>query len=442
MPYKDESSNKISHIDIPRNALINKILSNIEIIDDKTTNEDLNNLEKIRINELYDDKEIKVIYAVDGSINKIEQNSFQKIDGLIIKTGTLLFNIDEYKKITDLEFPTPMITESFLNKSFLSHSTFLIFKNLKYKNENFYNSIRRLIYDSYALDDEIDKLPLRTLKFFVYRKWRHPEKLNSELFECPCCNNKISLPYDSDEYICGTCSSTVYITDFVGFHKSLSKDSKILNENIGNEYMLFHEAMILFSSIIQVYKKSMENKKDYLKSFLFIKDGPLSMNSIYAKMISYIREFFKHVHNKGYKLNLVGQEKTGNFVEYFKNESNNINEALILTSDFIRSNINPSNGAVKGYGFETLYGSKVYFNKNNTHRLVLTIPTQGNYLENPKIQDFNNLKQILACVTNLITYKYENGLYPLSMINNKVSISNSASSSSLQSFINSYLEKL
>lgn len=437
MAYTDEKASKISHIDIPRSHLIDSILKNVSITDNKKTSENiLNNLTSYDL--IKENTSIKNIFVVDGSLVDYK-DKISNLEGSLIRTGVLFLDLEEYSKLEERDICHPIVKETFLNNSYGTHSTFLIFKNLNYNNMNLYDSIRYLIFDSFYKDSDLKNLPLETLKFFIFKDWENSKK-DSELFDCPCCDKKTKIKYMQDKDICNNCNKEILITDFVGFHKNLTKDSEIIQTKIATDYMLFHETMLLFSFIVQLYKFSLKHNEDKLKNVLFIKDGPLSLNGIYSKMVNYISLFLKDIKSKNLTLNLVGQEKTGLFVDHFQYD-NNKNKLFILNNEYIRKYINPnSEFSKKIYGQDTMYGSKIYVNYNNTHRLILSVNSAGDIKDTPTEYDIVNLNKVVNTICTLLTYKYENGIYPISLINNRVSISTNPSGNIIEKFIDNYIK--
>jgi len=437
MAYTDEKASKISHIDIPKNKLIEEILKNITIQKNNNISDAINsNLTSFSLNNK--DSTIENIFVVDGSLVDYK-DKLTNLEGSLIRTGMLFLDLKQYKLLEERDICHPIVKETFLNNSYGTHATFLVFKNLKYNEKNLYDSIRYLIFDSFAKDEDLKNLPLETLKFLIFKKWENKEN-NSESFECPSCGTKTIIRYNKDKDICSHCKQEVLITDFVGFHKNMNKDSDLVHSKLANDYMLFHETMLLFSFIIKLYDFSLKHGEDKFKKTLFIKDGPLSLNGIYSKIVNYISLFLKEINNKGLSLNLVGQEKTGVFVEHFENDINK-DKFFIINNDYIRKHINPSSEySKKIYGQDTMYGSKVYVNYKNTHRLILSVNCGGIIKENPALNDFVNLHENITAICNLLTYKYANGIYPISLINSRVSISTNPSGNIIEQFINSHIK--
>lgn len=422
-----EKANKLNHVDIPKNDLINKLLDNMRLtknIQDNLDKEDWQNINIINHNFDY-------IVSVDGSISFVE-DKLNGIKGVFVKIGTLILRQDLLNYFKTQDSIDPRIKENIFKNAFTNSVTFFpLSSNMSYKNNNLYNSIRHLIFDSLALENNGN---LETLKFLIYKKWQNTQN-HSEFFECPHCNEKNRFPYNLDSIKCNKCLGEILITDFLGFHKNFADDCENLSQKIATDYMLVSETLTMFNIIKSLSQMAIEkDKKEILNNFLFLKDGPLSLNGIYSKLVNYINSYLEFCDNNKLNINLIGQEKTGTFVDYFET-NNNSNQYLILSNDIIRKNISPETiNSTKSYGRDTMYGQKIFINFS-THKLVMSFNNKGKYTNNPQINNFVNFEQNLSYLKTILSYNYANSLMPIMMVNDRTSLSLNPTKNILEEFI-------
>jgi hypothetical protein len=104
----------------------------------------------------------------------------------------------------------------------------------------------------------------------------------------------------------------IFITDMLGFHQEMSEG--FVPDQLVKNYMNVHELLLLFTGIRYFWEKD----KDVLENSLFVKDGPLMMSSQYSKLVEPIRRFIEFAQKKGYNINIISQEKSGDFFEHLQ----------------------------------------------------------------------------------------------------------------------------
>ena len=275
-----------------------------------------------------------------------------------------------------------------------------------------------------------------TLKWISYKKW-DDKKSNSPSFECPHCNKIIDdgIPYDQDTGICPFCKQEVLLTDMVGFHLDMNEDNAPVS--VASSYMLIMELLMLFTVIRLQWCNRDTN---LISNTLFIKDGPMTLNGQYSKLVPNIREFLCYAKNQGRPIHIIGSEKSGIFFDYLsvcsrfiKPEQNKIKYAVI-NHGYIRRVIQRAPDRGNPYGLRTNWGEKVFvFLDENTH-MVLNMTTGGYEKEDsyPSSTDIIGLERILATLPALISRKYEGALYPIEIVNGIASMSNYPSAKILQ----------
>ena len=215
----------------------------------------------------------------------------------------------------------------------------------------------------------------------------------------------------------------------LGFHLEMAQDSA--PDIVASTYMLIHETLFLFTGIRYFW----EHKREVLSDCLFLKDGPLSIRAQYSKLVAPIRRFFEAARKQGIAVNMVGQEKTGAFYDHLALIGQTAPESSIFIPghNYIREEIQhrPISGAP--YGRDTNYGAKVFYKVSDRHQMVLNIPT-GVYVENPTAADLIGLDRIFATLPELLSSRFEGGLYPIELANNVASLSTYPSAKVLAMF--------
>ena len=176
-----------------------------------------------------------------------------------------------------------------------------------------YDAIRQIIFESLK-DKSLDGEPMETLKWLAYEKWDGKQK-SLPLFECPHCREKVAtLPYDAEQGMCPKmdCRGNIFLTDMLGFHQEMTLDAA--SDSVATAYMNIHETLLLFTGIRYYW----QHQKQWLSSCLFVKDGPLSIRAQYSKLVAPIRRFLTFAKMQNHTIYLVGQEKTGQFVEHLQ----------------------------------------------------------------------------------------------------------------------------
>ncbi len=176
---------------------------------------------------------------------------------------------------------------------------------------------------------------------------------------------------------------------------------------------------------------------------LFIKDGPMTLNSQYAKLVPNIREFFAYANSQGRPIHIISSEKNGAFLDYlhyasrFADPEPGYIKCAVLNHGFIRRVIQRAPDRGTPYGLRTNWGEKIFVVLDEDTHMVLNIPTGGyeNSDDYPQKEDLIGLERILATLPSLISRKYEGALYPIELVNGISSMSNYPSAKILQDFV-------
>lgn len=430
----DEHASKLGHLSVIQSKWVQSLIEDFEDVQYQKPNYDMSLWHDFDVSQF---EKLKYIWAVDGSFTSVKADPPTGKEVAFIKTALLSVDKKKLEKI-DKKNPHPLLLQDIMADSALFHATVLPLKNVKTSLGNNYDAVRHIIYDSMRVDE--DGQYFQTLKWLSYKKWRD-SKCCSPKFDCPyCCNEIPGLQYNSSEGKCPHCHKEVLLTDMIGFHLDMEEESA--SEKIVSSYMLLMEHLMLFTIIRLMWHHT---DKSVLSDTLFIKDGPLTLRSQYAKFIPLIRDFIEYTKQEQRPIHIIGQEKSGIFYDHLTTllpcvppkEPGEVPSVAVLTHDYVRKEVYRSGDLANPYGLRTNWGEKVFVKLEPDTAFVLNIPT-GRYNENlkfPQQDDLVGLGRIMATLPDLISRRHEGALYPVELANGVASMSSYPSAKILQHFI-------
>jgi hypothetical protein len=370
---------------------------------------------------------LSLVFGVDGSVQVIKDEIPPHKALGFVKTALLRIDGGALAAI-DKDSPHPLQLRDILADAALYHATVFPLRHVKVPGMSTYHAVRQIIFESTA-DASLQREPLHTLKWIAYEKWDGKSK-SLPLFECPHCEKTCAtLPYDAETGTCPECKGDLYLTDMLGFHQEMAADAA--PDSVATNYMSIHETLLLFTGIRYFW----ESKRDVLKKSLFVKDGPLSIRAQYSKLVNPIRRFLEFAKTQGVIVCILGQEKTGAFVDHFDLIGRETPEGVVFIPDdrYIKDEIQhrPNTGAP--YGKDTNYGAKVFVKVNNYHKMVLNVPT-GAYVQNPTLADLLGFDRICATLPTVLSNRHEGALLPIELAHGVASLSTYPSARILKIF--------
>lgn len=430
MPYKGgkrlgmETASKLGHLDVINSDLVNDLINQFEKPDQQEEQED----GATWLPMAFDQEPLRLIFAVDGSKQTIHSDTKPYRELSFVKTALLRLDQNAVKKL-DKRDPHPMALRDILKEAALYHATVLPLKGIRIKGQNNYDAIRRIIFESLK-DASLNAEPYKTLKWLAYEGWDNNPTM-SPGFECPHCGNNIDgLHYGTDTGQCRHCGGELYLSDMIGFHLEMDYDSA--PDSLSTAYMLIHETLMLFTGIRFFW----ENRKwSTLSRTLFFKDGPLTLRGQYSKLAIPIRNFFKHCKKNNKPIFVVGQEKTGAFIDYLEyiGKEAPTNSFFIPNNEYIRTQIQHRPERSEPYGKRVNWGNKVFVKLENFQTMVLSVPT-GEYTDSHGPETLMGLKEILNTLPGLVSYRHEGALIPIGLANGVASLSSYPSATVLKIF--------
>jgi hypothetical protein len=370
---------------------------------------------------------LRLVFAVDGSLQVIQNELPPHKTLAFVKTALLRVDRVGLQAI-DRDMPHPYALRDLMADSALYHATVFPMRYVTVPGLTVYDAVRTGIYESLK-DASLQGEPMETLKWLAYEKWGQDRKALPP-FECPHCGlADATLPYDAESGPCPACGKELLLSDMLGFHLEMAEDAA--PDSVATAYMLIHETLLLFTGIRYFW----EHKREVLADSLFLKDGPLSIRAQYSKLVAPIRRFLEASRAAGIEVCIVGQEKSGAFVDHLALVGPAAPDSSLFLPghDYIRAEIQhrPSTGAA--YGKDTNYGAKLFLKLNDRHKMVLSIPT-GAHEPNPDVGDLIGAARIFATIPTLLSSQYEGGLFPIELAHNVASLSTYPSAKVLAMF--------
>ena len=430
MPYREgsrlpgERASRLGHLEVLKSDLVRQLCERFEdnTVDVPTTASVWEPLPT-------GGKPLPIVFGVDGSLQVVTSEVPPHMALAFIKTALLA--VDQYALARlDKDAPHPFALRDILSKSAQFHATVFPLRHVSVPGLRNYDAIRQIVFESLK-DSSLDGEPFETLKWLIYEKWSERGR-DLAPFQCPHCEQEVAtLAYDADEGICPNpaCRGNLFVTDFLGFHQEMAPDSA--PDSIATSYMMVHETLLLFTAVRYFW----EHQRQVLATCLFVKDGPLSIYSQYAKLVDPIRRFLAFAKEQGYSIYMIGQEKTGRFADHLQliGRDATSGSMFIPDSTYISEQIQHRFSRGKTYGEDTNYGAKVFVKLNEYHHMVLSVPT-GKYIANPTYADLIGADTIFATLPTILSNRYEGALLPIELAHSVASLSTYPSAPILQMF--------
>lgn len=435
-----ERASKISHAHVIANPAVQSLLSECSVprpADVSTLTELLQEVPTPF------QQPIKVVIAVDGSMREVVVRSeYPSATLTFFSFGPLLFKLEALKGLDMQAFIAPEDLAKL--KTIQRYELALPTQNVSRTGLSLSQSIRLTLHEFFSAT-HVDEEPLyATLRWLIFRKWSGTSTATWNLPSCPnpgCIHGSFSLSTSTpDEFRCPTCGEMIYLIDIARLHERIDEEQGA--SGISSYVLSLCEQVALSHVVRLIYGI----KPSLLAEVLFIKDGPLACFGQIAPLSKPLREmvaFFGHEKIKlafGIEtslLNLIGLEKSGPFVDHaiHIDRQNRPGTALLLSNEYIYKYIVPGDPfSPDPFGSNTYWGSKLIFKAKDGNTYVATVPTHEGFKPSPIYDDFINLTNVLAAISELRCSMYDNALIPVALANRLVSLSDSPSSRILETF--------
>ncbi|HMP05003.1 MAG TPA: hypothetical protein PJ982_01530 [Lacipirellulaceae bacterium] len=435
MPYEGEKASKLGHLTLLNSPWVQELVAGFERI--RGQDGDPTNTQWRSFNPA-DGTPLSRVWAVDGSFVNVRSTDVPPREVAFVKTALVLLDREQMAEI-DPNFPHPLDLRDAMAESGLFHATAFPLRHVHTSKGSNLLAVRHIINDSIKMEQDGEFY--LTLKWLAYRKWSSTPTSSPD-FQCPVCGIDISdgLPCDADSAPCPHCGSEVFLTDMPGFHQEMGEDAA--PESVASAYMLVMEHLMLFTPVRLAWDSP---DTRLISDTLFLKDGPLTLRGQYSKLVEPIRALLQHSKEVGRTIHIVGQEKTGTFVDHLEEiakfappqDRRERPSVAVLTHDFVRREVQRMPERANPYGLKTNWGEKMYLKLDPGTHMGMSVPT-GAYDESgtfPTPADLIGLDRILATLPTLVSRRFEGGLYPIELANGIASLSSYPSAKILQRFL-------
>lgn len=433
-----ERGSRISHSYIINDEEVKQYLNNCEI---PVEAEDVELNDALKYDIVYpEENTIEFIVAVDGESTTIPVKktfpssliTFFQFGSLLIKSADL----DEMEK-------KPFVSPSDINKlKKIEREKFVLpTKNIALKkNIDFRTTVREAIHEFFKKEHSGKSSILATLYWFIFEQYNPTStKSNYKLSQCPHCGtNNIVLEKDKIDFknyswTCthDNCNKEIFITDVFRLFEKVDNDAGATG------IVTYLESVTESFFTIHTIKSLMEIQLGLVDRFLFVKDGPLSFGGETANMHKPMQALLTYL-NKNNKINLVGVETSGAFVDHAKQIKDKLNpgQVFLLNNEHIYTYIQVGNHKEQQYGSTSYYSGKFIYKSFDERIYVLTLPVENHntYYNQPELTDLKNIEEILMNIDKLRCDIYENALIPVAVANKLISLTNHPSSNILERF--------
>lgn len=433
-----ERGSRISHSYIINDEEVKQYLNNCEI---PVEAEDVELNDALKYDIVYpEENTIEFIVAVDGENTTIPVKktfpssliTFFQFGSLLIKSADL----DEMEK-------KPFVSPSDINKlKKIEREKFVLpTKNVALKkNIDFRTTVREAIHEFFKKEHSGKTSILATLYWFIFEQYNPTStKSNYKLSQCPHCGtNNIVLEKDKIDFknyswTCthDKCNKEIFITDVFRLFEKVDNDAGATG------IVTYLESVTESFFTIHTIKSLMEIQHGLVDRFLFVKDGPLSFGGETANMHKPMQVLLTYL-NQNNKINLVGVETSGAFVDHARQIKDKLNpgQVFLLNNEHIYTYIQVGNHKEQQYGSTSYYSGKFIYKSFDERVYVLTLPVENHntYYNQPELTDLKNIQEILMNIDKLRCDIYENALIPVAVANKLISLTNHPSSNILERF--------
>lgn len=439
-----ERASRISHSHIINDEEVKEYLSNCTI---PVEAEDIELNPKLVYDIVYPQSNtVEFIIAVDGEQTTVPvKKSFPSSLITFFQFGSLLIKSSDLDEMKQKPFVSPSDIRKL--KDIKREKLVLPTKNVSLKKGDDLNtSVRKAIQNFFKKNHSGTTSMLETLFWFLFEGYDIASTITEyQLSKCPHCGtkniklekNKIDFKNYSWECPHSNCKQEILITDVFRLFE------KAENETGAEGIISYTSSLIETFLLIHTIKSLLEIENDLINRFLFVKDGPLSFNGETANMHKPMQIMLSFL-NRTNRINLVGIEKSGPFVDHAKQIKDKLSsgQLLLLSNDHIYNYIIPGDKNSM-YASTSYYSGKMIYKSFDERIYVLTIPVENHktYYNVPELDDLKNIHEILMNIDKLKCDIYENALIPVALANKLISLSNHPSSDILEKFAKKSISK-
>ena len=332
-----ERGSRISHTYIINDEEVKQYLNSCEI---PVEAEDVELNDALKYDIVYPEKNtIEFIVAVDGESTTIPvKKSFPSSLITFFQFGSLLIQSSDLDDMEKKPFVSPSDIKKL--KEIKREKFVLPTKNVTLKKGiDFRTTVRGAIHDFFKKKHAGKTSILETLSWFIFEEYDFVKnKTSYPLSHCPNCKTpKIEIEKDKIEKetystSCSKCNGKIFLTDVFRLFEKVDEDSGALG------LITYLENIVESFFIVDTIKSLLEIEEGFINRFLFVKNGPLSFGGETANMYKPMQALINYLNTKN-KINLVGVEASGPFVDHAKQIKDKLipGQVLLLSNEHIYS---------------------------------------------------------------------------------------------------------
>lgn len=420
-----ESASKIGQLRIINDPVLQGVLSSFEAsgassavpLVTVTGHVDLSNADSIRR-----------IVVIDGG-EALIPNPIRRERALgFLTAAALLMRMDDYEWLAD----NPMVDPRDLNKQLEGKLWYkaaaIPLSGVSMPGMTVRDTMRAVVNSTLS---SANTGLIETVRFLVYKEWLSvwPTHEDPPSMDCLSCGTRFELPYRerASTFSCRSCTYQHFLSDYLGICEVADDFGR---ESTVSNFRNILEVLMLFDLV-----RKFRHYPEEIAKTLFIKDGPLLLRAQLSRLVEPIRGFITYLRDSGIQTHIVGVEKNGalaEFVHEFKHNLRAPGDYFLPSVRFLIEEVS-GNEMPNAYRNRVSYGAKVAVRLSANHVVVLNVPT-GPFFAEPKEQDLLGFTESLQVLSRLVSYRYENALVPLVLINSMVSVAQKPSSTILEAF--------
>lgn len=424
--YPVELANKVGHIKLVQDPMIQRLIESFE--DTRATDTARLPPPDGRI-DLSASCPITQIITVDGGQQTVPNVARPERQVGFIQVAAQMVRLDTLDYLKAHPLADPRDVRQALSK-FTDHTlAALPLAGVRMPKMSVRESIREAIHRFLANYQLYD-----ALCFLVYREW-DPMASDVPHMDCLTCNTNIDLPRGATEFPCPACGQEHRLGDYLLM--SADDSDEVGRFELVSNFRSALEVLALFSTVAKAREQT-----SIMDRTLFLLDGPLLLRANLARLVEPIRDFVSSHTAANRNIYLVGIEKGGDIRAYADEIAPALKEPgdyKILSFRFVVEEISGKSFNPKTYRNRVNYGAKVIVRLGPNHVVVLNVPT-GNFVLEPSASDLVGLEHIAQILSKVVSYRYENALIPVVLINEAASISNQPSEGILAQFVKKIID--
>jgi hypothetical protein len=424
-----ERASKASHTEIIKSSAVQDFLQSCE----PPTPPEMPSMKNRLVAAPGPSGRLTAVIAVDGGMTETAvREEFPSASIVFMTFGPLLIKLQDLSDVDTLRFIGP--DDMAKLKQLRRYVAVIPSRLVPVKGASSFSlGVRLSIHRALEqLDGELQK----ALAWLLFREWK-PSNQREEwtIPRCPSDCGATEIQFRSEGSTvqpCPSCKAPVYLSDALRLYERI--DDALGAGGIMSYLLTTLEHL----AIVHLIRSIWDMKPALLREVLFIKDGPLAFFGTTAPLRKPMLELMQFLGGQsgGPAINLVGVEKSGEFVEHAARVERAFEpyQTLILSNEYIRRYIVPGDPKTQQpYGENMYFGGKLIFKGAESDMYVATVPMTG-FSVDPKLTDFFNVGDVLRTIARLRCSMYDNALVPVALVNRLVSLSDVPTSDILAKF--------